>query len=356
MTALLTQDPGATVTDDLVVVDHLTTDIDTPRGTVRPIDDVSLTVGRGETLGVVGETGSGKSLLIRSIMGLVPPGSHFGPDSRVVFDGVDLCGLTPKQLRAYWGKEIALVPQDPATSLNPVRRIGDQICDSLRFHLGMSKKEAETRAAELLDQVGIASARSRLKLYPHELSGGMRQRVLIAIAIALGPKLLVADEPTTALDVTIQNQILDLIDALKVEIGMSVIVVSHDLALVAGRSDRIAVLYGGRLVEQIDSAELTTGRRHPYTYGLLQSHPDLDSPQGADLDTIPGEPPDILHRPSGCPFSPRCERATEQCTTVTPALVDLGGARPHQVACYHPHPAGPGKHSGRTTDNEVTTA
>ena len=319
-----------------MIVEHLTTDISTPRGSVRPIDDVSLTIGRGETLGIVGETGSGKTLLIRSIMGLLPSESSFTPESKVLFDGVDLSRLSPKQLRSYWGKEISLIPQDPATSLNPVRRIGTQIADPLRRHLGLSKKDALARAVELLDQVGIASAKSRLGLYPHELSGGMRQRVLIAIAIALRPKLLVADEPTTALDVTIQSQILDLIDQLKSEVGMSVVFVSHDLALVAGRSDRVAVMYGGKLVELIDSTELTAGRRHPYTYGLLQSNPDLDSPLGADLKTIPGEPPDILHRPSGCPFSPRCARAEDRCATDMPPLTQCGTG--HLVACHNPHP------------------
>jgi peptide/nickel transport system ATP-binding protein len=326
--------------DDLVVVDRLTTDIDTSRGTVRPIDDVSLTIRAGETLGLVGETGSGKSLLIKSVMGLLPEGGRIDPRSRVLFDGTDLTRLGPRQLRQFWGRQIALVPQDPATSLNPVRKIGDQIADGLRRQLGMSRQAAIERSVELLDQVGIASARSRLSLYPHEMSGGMRQRVLIAIAISLRPRLLVADEPTTALDVTIQSQILDLIDAMKAEIGMSVILVSHDLALVAGRSDRVAVMYGGKLIERLPSAALGRAERHPYTVGLLGSHPDIDATPGGDLPTIPGEPPDILNRPAGCPFSPRCANALPRCATEMPPLMVTDGVPEHVVSCFNPAVSG----------------
>ena len=342
---------------DLVVVDRLTTDISTARGSVRPIDDVSLTIRRGETLGLVGETGSGKSLLIKSIMGLLPPGGRISATSSVVFEGTDLTKLGERELRSYWGRQIALVPQDPATSLNPVRRIGDQIADSLKYHLGMSHKESLARGAELLDQVGIASARSRLNLYPHEMSGGMRQRVLIAIAISLRPRLLVADEPTTALDVTIQSQILDLLDALKLEIGMSVVLVSHDLALVAGRSDRIAVMYGGRLVEMLPSADLGVRQRHPYTDGLLSSHPDIDSATGGELATIPGEPPDILHRPAGCPFAPRCSNAIEECAVAMPGLVQAGSSDQHLVACHNPVDVviAPTRTSTSPTEAKVTT-
>lgn len=337
---------------DLVVVDRLTTDIDTARGRVRPIDNVSLTIGAGETLGLVGETGSGKSLLIKSIMGLLPPGGRISDQSRVMFDGRDLTRLRPSELRRYWGPQIALVPQDPATSLNPVRKIGDQISDALRFHLGMSTKDAAKRGVELLDQVGIASARSRLALYPHEMSGGMRQRVLIAIAISLRPRLLVADEPTTALDVTIQSQILDLIDALKKEIGMSVVLVSHDLALVAGHSDRVAVMYGGKLVEQLPSETLTNAGRHPYTVGLLGSHPDIDSRSGGDLPTIPGEPPDILGRPAGCPFSPRCANALLTCADEMPALEQVAHSERHLLACFNP--VGDDAVAARRDDEKVT--
>lgn len=323
-----------TQTDPLVRVERLTTTIETPRGVVRPLDDISLTIGRGETLGVVGETGSGKSILIKSIMGLLPAGGSIDESSRVVFDGTDLTRLSPKQLRGYWGRDIALVPQDPGTSLNPVRRIGDQLADSMRHHMGMSRRDALTRSCELLDQVGIASARSRLKLYPHELSGGMRQRVLIAMAISLSPRLLVADEPTTALDVTIQSQILDLIDALKEDIGMSVVLVSHDLSLVAGRADRVAVMYGGKIVEELPSEHLHRSHAHPYTVGLLRSHPDIDAVIDGDLFTIPGEPPDILRRPIGCPFAPRCGSATEVCVDRMPEVVEAGPG--HRVACHHP--------------------
>lgn len=336
MMAVASEASTTATSRDLVVVEHLTTEIDTPRGTVRPIDDVSLTVRRGETLGLVGETGSGKSLLIKSIMGLLPPGGRISHQSAVIFDGADLSRLNQRELTAYWGSQIALVPQDPATSLNPVRKIGDQISDSLRRHLGMSKKNAWERGAELLDQVGIASAKSRLELYPHEMSGGMRQRVLIAIAISLRPRLLVADEPTTALDVTIQSQILDLIDSLKNEIGMSVILVSHDLALVAGRSDRVAVMYGGKMIEQLPSSDLGNRERHPYTVGLLRSHPDIDAASSGDLATIPGEPPDILNRPVGCPFAPRCDRALAECAIQKPDLVAVPARSDHHIACFNP--------------------
>ncbi|MGV2984209.1 ABC transporter ATP-binding protein [Microbacterium sp. AGC85] len=328
----------------LVVVNDLTTEIDTARGVVRPIDGVSLSIKAGETFGLVGETGSGKSLLIRSIMGLLPAGGKILPESSVVFEGVDLTTLNARKLRSYWGRSIAMIPQDPATSLNPVRKIGDQISDSLRRRLGMSRKEAWTQAADLLDQVGIASARSRLSLYPHEMSGGMRQRVLIAIAISMKPKLLVADEPTTALDVTIQRQILDLITALKEENGMSVILVSHDLSLVSGHSDTVAVMYGGKLVETMPSADLGARDRHPYTVGLLASHPDITAPSGLDLPTIPGEPPDILRRPSGCPFRERCGNAQSVCAERMPALVPDGDTSGHLLACHNPMPASGAAH------------
>jgi peptide/nickel transport system ATP-binding protein len=333
---------SSTTGPTLVEVTNLTLKIDTPRGTVKPIEQVNVVVRRGETLGVVGETGSGKSMLIRSIMGLLPVGGYFDDESRVTFDGVDITRFSDAKLRRLWGKRIALVPQDPGTSLNPVRRIGDQMSDTLRHQGGMSRKEAYARSAELLDRVGIASAGSRLKLYPHELSGGMRQRILIAIAISLAPELLVADEPTTALDVTVQSQIMALIDDLKREMNMSVVLVSHDLSLVGGHSDRVAVMYGGKLVEEMPGNMLSRDSRHPYTAGLLRSHPDLIHSTSGDLATIAGEPPDILHRPPGCPFQPRCDHSSNACGGMPRTVaVDAG----HFVACHHPRP--PGESAGQ---------
>ena len=245
----------------LLQVTDLVTEIKTPTGTVRPVDGVNLTLDRGEMLGIVGESGSGKTMLVRSIMGLMPANAHLAPPGRVTFDGRDITTLGDRERRSLWGKRIALIPQDPATSLNPVRKVGIQVMDTLRRHGNMSKGDARRAAARLLGDVGIADPEKRLALYPHEMSGGMRQRVLIAIAIANSPEMLIADEPTTALDVTIQRQILDLIDTLRRERNIGVLLISHDLAVVAGRSDRVVVMYGGRLVESLPSRALTPGRQ-----------------------------------------------------------------------------------------------
>jgi peptide/nickel transport system ATP-binding protein len=328
----------------LLEVRDLVTEIDTPKGPVRPVDGVTLSLARGEMLGIVGESGSGKTVLVRSIMGLLPDRASLRPPGRIHFDGRDITDLTPSDRRDLWGKRIALIPQDPATSLNPVRKVGVQIMDTLRRHGGLSRSDARKQAARLLGDVGIADPERRLDLYPHEMSGGMRQRVLIAIAIANSPDMLIADEPTTALDVTIQRQILDLIDTLRREHNIGVLLISHDLSVVAGRSDRVVVMYGGKLVESLRSHQLVEGGRHPYTRGLLESEPDIAAPPRVMLRTIPGEPPDIRSRHrQGCPFRPRCHNALDVCATVMPPLVSpplpdqaAHDGAGHLVACHNP--------------------
>jgi peptide/nickel transport system ATP-binding protein len=323
--------------NQLLEVDSLVTEIQTPSGTIRPVDGVTLTLDRGEMLGIVGESGSGKTVLVRSIMGLLPANASVKPPGQVVFDGQDITNISSLERRALWGKRIALIPQDPATSLNPVRKVGSQICDTLRRHGKLSRDDARKRAAQLLGDVGIADPERRLSLYPHEMSGGMRQRVLIAIAIANSPEMLIADEPTTALDVTIQRQILDLIDNLRRERNIGVLLISHDLSVVAGRSDRVVVMYGGLLVESLPSRELVLGGRHPYTRGLLESQPEIDAPPRVMLRTIPGEPPDIRTRTKrGCPFQPRCRNAAEVCESVMPDLLPIGMGPGHLAACHNP--------------------
>jgi peptide/nickel transport system ATP-binding protein len=324
-----------TTTEIALTVEHLRTTIQTPRGPICPVDDVSFTLRRGQTLGIVGESGSGKSQLVRSVLGLLVPAAKISPESKVLLGDVDLTKLDPAALRRHWGRDIALVPQDPVTSLNPVRKIGAQVTDPLRRHANMGKKEAVQRAAELLSLVGIADPKKRLNLYPHEMSGGMRQRVLIATAVAMSPKLLIADEPTTALDVTVQRQILDLIDTLREAEGMAVILVSHDLGVVSGRADNVGVMYGGRLVEMLSGSELATGSRHPYTRGLLSCRPDVRARAHIDLDTIPGEPPDLADRQAGCPFEPRCPHRLDICRTVDPPMVPIDGSQ-HRLACHNP--------------------
>lgn len=309
----------------------------TPRGAMRAVDGVSLSLARGETLGVVGESGSGKSVLGRTLMGLITDGPGTSVSGSVLLGGQDVHGLTPAGRRALWGTEVAMVFQDPMTSLNPVKKIGRHLSESVRLHLGLSRAESRDRAVELLRQVGIPEPARRAGQYPHELSGGMRQRVVIAMALACGPRLLIADEPTTALDVTVQKQILDLLQSLGEELEMATILISHDLGTIAGRTDRVAVMYAGRLVEHARTAEVFDHPRHPYSSALIASIPHLDLPPHTLLPTIEGRPPNLLHPPAGCRFAPRCEAATDRCTERSPALTgragdDSGGA----VACHHP--------------------
>jgi peptide/nickel transport system ATP-binding protein len=325
------------VDDVLLEVDGLLTSFATARGELRAVDGVSFVLARGETLGIVGESGSGKSMLARTIMGLLPPTAT--TSGRVVYDGKDLADLSPGAARKLWGPELAMVFQDPTTSLNPVKRVGTHIAESLRHHLGMSRRAATQRAVELLDQVGIPDPARRARQYPHELSGGMRQRVTIAVALACEPNLLVADEPTTALDVTVQKQILDLLGRLQRERGMAMILITHDLGIVSGRTDRVAVMYAGRLVETAPTRRLFASVRHPYTEALLRSSPRIDAPSHTRLQAITGRPPDLANLPSGCRFAPRCPHATDVCRDEEPVLQDSEVSKEsegHLVACHHP--------------------
>jgi peptide/nickel transport system ATP-binding protein len=317
----------------LDVVD-LKTHFRTERGTVRAVDGVSLSLERGRTLGVVGESGCGKTILSRSIMGLLPR-SNTVRAGHVYFEGRDLTQLPESDLRHVWGAEISMVFQDPMTSLNPVVRIGRQITESLRQHLGVDKEEARNTAVGLLKSVGIPKPDLRFEEYPHQLSGGMRQRVIIAIALACGPKLLLADEPTTALDVTVQAQILDLLANQQRDRYMAMILVTHDLGVVAGRTDEIAVMYAGKVVEKAPTRTLFRDMKMPYTEALVQSIPRVTNPSHTRLRAIAGRPPDLVNPIPGCRFAPRCPYAQERCWLDEPPLVE--GVNPgHTYACWYP--------------------
>jgi peptide/nickel transport system ATP-binding protein len=306
------------------------------RAVVQAVDGVSFTLDRGRTLGIVGESGSGKSVTVRSIMGILPDRTTVAT-GQILFEGIDVTALPSERARHFWGVDVAMIFQDPMTSLNPVVRIGRQITELLRYHLSMSKAEARTRALELLDLVGIGDPGRRFDQYPHELSGGMRQRVTIAIALACEPKLLIADEPTTALDVTVQKQILDLLAHLADTTDMAMILITHDLGVVAGRADEIAVMYAGRFVEVADTATLFSAMRHPYTRALFDSIPKIEQPSHTPLRAIGGRPPDLSRSRVGCSFAPRCANAQPDCRENEPALRgDATSAPGHLVACFHP--------------------
>ncbi|MDQ7903711.1 ABC transporter ATP-binding protein [Phytohabitans sp. ZYX-F-186] len=322
-------------TDPLVEVTGLRTTFDTPKGQVRAVDGVSLTVGRGERVGIVGESGSGKSVLVRTLMNLFRDDPLTTVDGQVVFAGENVREMTRERRRHFWGRDIAMVFQNPMTSLNPVKRIGVQITDPMRFHLGMSRRDAREAALDLLVRLGIPAPRRRIDQYPHELSGGMRQRMAIAVALSCNPKLLLADEPTTALDVTVQKQILNLLDRLVAERGMSVVLISHDLGVVAGRTDRVAVMYAGEVVEMARPHELFRVYRHPYTRGLLNSAPRLGAPKHTRLEVIGGLPPDLAALPPGCRFAARCPQVQPRCLAERPPLV-AAGPRGHVAACHFP--------------------
>jgi len=316
----------------LLEVTDLSTTFATAKGPIRAVEDVSLSLDRGRTLGIVGESGSGKSVLSRSIMGLIP--AYASRTGSVRYDGEEMLGASPSQLRKVWGVHMSMVFQDPMTALNPVQRIGRQITESINEHLDYSKSQQRDTAVALLRSVGIPEPERRLKQYPHELSGGMRQRVVIAIALACGPALLFADEPTTALDVTVQAQILDLLADQQRERNMAVILVTHDLGVVATRADEIAVMYGGRIVEQASAPVLFRQMRHPYTEALLKSIPRLDLPSHTRLEAIGGRPPDLMNPPPGCRFAPRCPYAQDDCRAEEPPLADDGTG--HLFRCWHP--------------------
>jgi peptide/nickel transport system ATP-binding protein len=324
-------------TDNLLEVDDLRTTFTTPRGEVRAVDGVSLTLKPGETLGIVGESGSGKSVLGRTIMGLVSNDATTRVTGTVRIAGQDVHALSPSRRRKLWGPTVAMVFQDPMTSLNPVKRIGVHVTEALRLHLSMGRAEAFERAIELLTQVGIPEPKRRMTQYPHELSGGMRQRVVIAMALCCGPDLLIADEPTTALDVTVQKQILDLLASLSQTLNMATVLISHDLGAVEGRTDRVQVMYAGRAVEVSSTSVVFDEPGHPYAEALLASIPRLDDPPHTVLRAIDGTPPNMIAPPAGCRFAPRCQYARERCVTEPPPLLDIGGpGRAHFVACHYP--------------------
>jgi peptide/nickel transport system ATP-binding protein len=326
-------------TAPLLQVTDLHTTFDTPRGPVRAVDGVSLELAAGETIGIVGESGSGKSVFVRSVMGLSYHVPNARVDGSIKFEGRELTGLSKADWRRIWGKEIAMIFQDPMTSLNPVKKIGAHFTQPLRQHLNLGRKEARDRAAELLTEVGIPEPVRRLDQYPHELSGGMRQRVCIALALACRPKLLIADEPTTALDVTVQRQILDLLAQVTSDTGMATVLITHDLGVVARRAQRIIVMYAGEAVEEAPVRPLFHRTSHPYAEALLASVPRLAYEPHTRLAAIPGTPPNLAVPIQGCPFEPRCSYATDVCREVRPVL-EPSPADPehpsHTVACHHP--------------------
>jgi len=312
-------------------VDDLSAAFFTRRGVVRAVRNVSFALASGETLGLVGESGCGKSATAQAIMGILPyPGRATG--GRVVFEGENLLALPERRMERIRGRRMALVPQDATASLNPLLTIGQHLTEVLSVHLGLHGGAAHRRAVELLRRVGIPEPERRFDAYPHQLSGGMRQRAMIAMAVACDPALLIADEPTTALDATVQAQILDLLRALSREMRTATILITHNLGVVAGLCDRVAVMYGGRIVELAPRDELFANPRHPYTVALLRCVPRLDQVGSATLQSIPGQPPDLIWPPPGCPFAPRCPLATSTCLE-TPPLETVGPG--HLTACWH---------------------
>jgi oligopeptide/dipeptide ABC transporter ATP-binding protein len=318
----------------LLEVEDLHTSFDTPRGSVRAVDGVTLSVAQGQTVGIVGESGSGKTVLARSIMGLLTA-SNIERSGSVRYRGEELVGAPPAKLRGLWGTEIAMVFQDPMTSLNPVMRIGQQLTEGMRYHLRVPRADARASAIRLLTDVGIPDPAKRLNQYPHELSGGMRQRVTIAIALASGPKLLLADEPTTALDVTVQAQILDLLQQQQRNRFVAMVLVTHDLGVVAGRTDEIVVMYAGQVVERAPTATLFAKVKMPYTEALLASIPSLSTPSHERLRAIGGRPPDLANLPTGCRFAARCPYVQPKCAEPPPLLEASPG---HLYRCWFPRP------------------
>ena len=318
----------------LMEVKDLSTRFHTQEGIVYAVNGINYTLNEGETLGIVGESGSGKSVQSLSIMGLIPSPPGKIESGTVMFRGRDLLKLSKEEMRMVRGAEIAMIFQDPMTSLNPVLTIGRQITEALQLHLGMNSSQARERAAELLTMVGIPLAEKRLDDYPHQFSGGMRQRAMIAMALSCNPQLLIADEPTTALDVTIQAQIIELVKRLRDKIGMAIIWITHDLGVIAGLADTIQVMYAGFIVERGPVAEIFKDTRHPYTLGLRGSIPRIDR-RGERLDPIEGAPPDMRREPKGCPFAPRCIYRIDRCTEEMPPLIPVESGHPdHVSACW----------------------
>jgi len=318
-------------TQPLLSLTDVSVSFPTDRGRVRAVNSVSLEIEAGETLAIVGESGSGKSVMALSLLGLTPAPGQIEQGS-IVFEGQNLLALNQRHLRAIRGNRIAMIFQEPMSSLNPVVTIGKQVAEPFRLHRGMSKRQALEEATELLARVAIPDPASRMNSYPHEFSGGMRQRVMIAMALACGPKLIIADEPTTALDVTVQSQILALLKELTRELNSALLLITHDLGVVARYADRVAVMYAGRIVETASAPDLYRNPRHPYTQGLLASIPRLDDASGSRLIPINGQPPDLARIPVGCAFAVRCPYVAEQCRTDCPVLETV--AANHSSACF----------------------
>ena len=321
----------------LLDVEGLNVEFRTQGGTVDAVSGVSFRVAPGETLAIVGESGSGKSCCVLSLLGLIPAPPGKVTAGRIRFRDTDLLGMPERQLRAIRGNRIAMIFQDPLSSLNPLLTIGTQIAEVLETHFGAGRSTARKKSIELLRLVGIHAPEQRLNSYPHQLSGGMRQRVMIAIGLACDPELLIADEPTTALDVTIQAQIIDLVKRLRQENSMSIVWITHDLGVVAGLADRVMVMYAGRVVEEATVDALFATPLHPYTVGLLRSLPRLDTDHGDDLPAIGGLPPDLTRLPQGCAFAARCDRATDRCHRERPRLE--AHVEGHRVACWNVPPS-----------------
>jgi oligopeptide transport system ATP-binding protein len=318
--------------DSLLDVQGLETTFNTPDGVVHAVNGVSFSLKEGETLGVVGESGCGKSVTMLSALRLIPSPPGKITAGKAIFNGSDLLTMTNEEIRHVRGAQISMIFQDPMTSLNPVMTIGRQLEEPLMLHIGMTKKQASDRAAELLSMVGIPNASERLNDYPHQYSGGMRQRVMIAMALSCSPQILIADEPTTALDVTIQAQIVELVKRLRDELGMSIIWITHDLGIVAGLAQRVIVMYGGYIIEESQVNDLYVNPSHPYTIGLLGSLPRVDERTHDKLFSIEGLPPVLYHKPNACPFAPRCRWAMERCWKENPALEPVSPE--HRVACW----------------------
>ena len=323
----------------LLEVKDLKTHFFTMDGVVKAVDGVSYDIEEGETLGLVGESGCGKRVSALSVMRLIPnpPGEIISGE--ILLDGEDILKVDMEDMRNIRGAKISMVFQEPMTSLNPVLTVERQLTETLQLHMGMSKEESQREGVNLLSRVGIPDPESRIKQYPHQFSGGMRQRVMIAMALSCNPRLIIADEPTTALDVTIQAQILDLMKSLTTEFGVALIVITHNLGVVARYADRVNIMYAGKVIERGNAREIYANPRHPYTVGLLRSVPRLDLPRRAKLDPIEGQPPDLIHLPGGCSFAPRCKWAVDKCKTDIPELTEAGEG--HLSACWRAEDLGP---------------
>lgn len=320
------------MTTPILEVSDLVTRFYTEDGIVHAVNGISYTLKEGESMAIVGESGSGKSVGVLSIMGLIPSPPGKVEAGQVLYNGRDLLKLSSSEMRQIRGREIAMIFQDPMTSLNPVLTIGQQLTEALRLHLGMDETQADKRAAELLNIVGIPDSADRLKDFPHQFSGGQRQRIMIAMALSCNPSILIADEPTTALDVTIQAQIVELVKRLQAELGMAIIWITHDLGVVAGMVDKVSVMYAGFIIEQGAVRDVYKKTSHPYTLGLLESIPKIDNKDKSRLYTIKGLPPDLLQEPTSCPFAPRCPFVINKCWQENPPLKPVGPN--HLAACW----------------------